>query len=133
MIKLYHFIFQCFCSMVVWNPDQGKIKRAVYGMTFLAFNLLFTLLFVVGAKFGWKFNGYLVGVLGLLFMLFFYRSNVIYFSSHEKRFPITVKKKWLILIGCILLYGSFFSMGFSGKNFSKKSKLRKLKTELRSN
>ncbi|RNL55837.1 hypothetical protein D7004_03535 [Pedobacter jejuensis] len=129
MVKCYHIIYKCFASLVIWNTHQGKIDRAVYGLTYFIFFLFHTLLFLIGAQLNWKFNGYFLAIGSLICLCLLYKVNLKYFLNlDQKAVSFSSKKieKWFRVLGCILFFGSIISMGFAGKNFSRKSKIRKL-------
>jgi|GEM_PF-2058385 len=127
MLKLYHLLFYCFYNAKKWNPGEKNTGRSVLGVTFVTFNLANTSLFLIISHLQLKPNGYVIGLLGLIFMCLFYRFTLNYFKDRIKSHPglfdaRKVSQSRMTILAALLLFGSFFLLGLTGKYLSKTRK-----------
>lgn len=108
--------------MVIWNPSENPVGRAVYGMTFTIVNFILTLCILLKSVFELNLRGYgyHVGFLTLIALYFIYKVNIKYFESkvllHPELFELEKNnRKWFVTLGSVFLFGSFFLFGLSGK------------------
>lgn len=125
MLKLYHFIFNCFCRMVIWNTSDDRIGRAAWGMSFAFVNYFNALILFLAAYFqvSLKGYGYLTAVITLVLLVTFYYLSLKYFRNENENLQTfqalsRLTKNIMLIIGCILFFGSFLALGFIGKFYS---------------
>lgn len=136
MIKIYHSLFFCFYNARKWNIEDKNFERSVYGMSYVMINIALTFLFVIGSfiNLGLTGYGYLVGTLTAVAIYLVFKFNLKYFKnelmSNPQQFHFRkTDKNRLTALTYLILFGSFILLGFSGKHFSKNSKLHKFKQD----